>query len=60
MINAIIDEYIKNKGIIKCVNLAKEVYYLDIEEHILYTEKEMLVLAFNERKWERGRENKYD
>ena len=46
----IIDEYIRNKGIIKCINHDNETYYLDIEEHILYTEQEMLTIAFSERK----------
>jgi hypothetical protein len=44
-----IDEFIQNKGIIKCIDKNNDVYYLDIEEHIIYTEKEMLKMAF-ERK----------
>ena len=39
-----LDEFIKNKGIIKCINKENEVYYLDIEEHIIYTENELLKL----------------
>lgn len=42
--NKIIEDYIQNKGIIRCVDKANDVYYLDIEEHIIYTENELLEL----------------
>ena len=45
----IIDEYIQNKGIIRCTTKSNDIYYLDIEEHKIYTENELLKLI--ERKW---------
>ena len=33
--------YIIGKGIIECVNKVKETYYLDIENHIIYTPEEL-------------------
>lgn len=40
----IIDDYIQNKGIIRCTTKSNDIYYLDIEEHIIYTENELLEL----------------
>lgn len=43
-----LEDLIKGKGIIKCVNKDKEVYYLDIEAHKIYTPEELSKL-FTER-----------
>ena len=53
-----IEDYIQNKGIIKCTTKSNDIYYLDIEEHKIYTENELL--EFIERKWKCVRENKHD
>lgn len=37
----IFEEFLKEKGIIKCINSKNQVYYLDIEEHTIYTEEEL-------------------
>ena len=46
----LIEDFIQNKGIIKCIDNSNAIYYLDIEEHKFYTESEMLEKAFSERK----------
>ena len=42
----IISEYIRGKGIIACETLHDGTYYLDIESHILMTEKELIELIY--------------
>ena len=36
-----LQEFLKKNGIIECVNGKKETYYLDIEQHIIYTKEEI-------------------
>jgi len=40
--------YIIGKGIIECVNKVKETYYLDIENHIIYTPEELYHIYLKE------------
>ncbi len=42
----IISEYIKDKGIIRCETARDGVFYLDIEAHLLMTERELLELIY--------------
>ena len=37
-----IEELINGKGIVVCEDKKGQVYYLDIEEHIFYTEEEIM------------------
>ena len=41
-------KYIIGKGIIECVNKAEETYYLDIENHIIYTQEELYNIYLKE------------
>lgn len=43
-----ISDYITGRGIIRC-ETKQDVYYLDIEAHIIYTELELLNKIYAER-----------
>lgn len=47
-VSKIINDYIVGKGIIRC-ETKKDIYYLDIESHIIYTELELLNKIYAER-----------
>lgn len=44
----VINDYIIGRGIIKC-DTKKDIYYLDIEAHIIYTEEELIQRIYAER-----------
>lgn len=43
-----ISDFIVGKGIIKC-DTKKDIYYLDIEAHIIYSEEELIQKIYAER-----------